>query len=261
MGNIIQETTSSDEVNLFKYFKIIRKRKRLLLGIFLASTLGTTAVNLFLPKIYREELIVKVSPKRFGDVLNKMNVNATGKVKNILPKTYQSVNNIELTALSDTMICKVHIQIDTKDTSAIAGIITELFEYINNLPFCISWQEQEKERLEKELHDVSNAISYMQEAVKAHDMLLKSEKFIPENYKPVKAYNALIALKKKKVIIEQALKNNNAVELLIKDASPVLVGPQIKRNVILSALIGILAGIFFVFIAELREKLRTKQGE
>src|SRR3972149_931359 len=119
MSQIDQENISNDEVNLLNYWKVIWKRKRLLLGMFLAITIGTAVVNFLMPKIYRGEFIIKTATKDLTVVFNKINVDMNEKAKSILPKTYQSVYNITLTTLPDTVVCKLHLLIDVKDTSDI----------------------------------------------------------------------------------------------------------------------------------------------
>jgi uncharacterized protein involved in exopolysaccharide biosynthesis len=54
-----QENDISDEVNLLVYWKIILKRKWMLLSVFFVVTLATAIVSLILPKIYRGEFLYK----------------------------------------------------------------------------------------------------------------------------------------------------------------------------------------------------------
>ena len=172
MSNIIKEPTSNDEVNLLNYWKIIKRKKWLIIGVFLAITIGTTVVNLFMPKIYRGEYIVIMAAKDFTDVFKTINVDDTEVMKNIFPKTNQLINDVKLTTLLDTAVCKIHILIDAKDTSALPKITTELFEYINNFPFHKKFIEQEKERLQKQFDELTLAIVNSEEALKSYNTLL-----------------------------------------------------------------------------------------
>ena len=257
MGQIDQENISNDEVNLFNYWKVIFKRRYLLCGVFLVITIGTVVVNLLLPKIYRGEFIIKTATKDLAVVFNKINVDVNERAKSILPKTYQSVYNIKLTPLPDSVICKLHLLIDVKDTSDIPKIASELFEYINNFPFYKRLIEEEKERLQKELNELSNAIPYIEDALKNYNMSVKSERLTPEVLNPAELYNGMIDLKKRKVILEQSLKNHTGIEIIMQGIYPGHVEPKIKRNIVLSALIGVLSGILLIFVVEFVNKVRT----
>jgi len=253
MGHIVHKTIVNDEVNLLNYWRVIRKRKGLLFGTFFAIITGTVIINLLIPKTYRGEFIIETETKGLTVVFS----NIHEKLKNVLPKTYQSVCDIQITALPDTLVSKFHILIDAKDTSEITQIASELFAYINNSPLYKRKTEQEKEQLQKEMNELSNAILYMEDALKNYTISIKSEKPASEVLNPLELHKGMIDFKKRKVILEQSLKNYMGVEINIKEIYQDPVAPKIRRNIILSVLIGILSGILLVFMAEFAEKVRT----
>ncbi|TAL59863.1 MAG: hypothetical protein EPN85_08490 [Bacteroidetes bacterium] len=252
MNNMTQETISNDEVNLLHYWRVIRKRKQLLIGVFLVITIGTAVVNLFLPKIYRGEFILKMAAKDFTDVFKTIKVNDTEVMQNIFPKTNQLINDIRLTTLLDTAVCKIDLLIDAKDTTDIPKIKAELLEYINNFPFHKNFVEQRKERMQKEIDEISKAIAYTDDLLKSGN----DQKQNSPEYDPVRLYNGKINLANKKIVSEQSLKNYTGIETIMENIYSTPIKPTVKNNIILSALIGILSGVFMVFIAELKDKVR-----
>ncbi len=50
-------STYDDEINLYDYWKVIVKRKRLIIGLFLVAVLASAVISLSMPKIYRGEVV------------------------------------------------------------------------------------------------------------------------------------------------------------------------------------------------------------
>ncbi|MBA3071945.1 MAG: hypothetical protein FP829_07310, partial [Nitrospirae bacterium] len=46
-----------DEINLYDYWKVIVKRKTLIIGLFLAAVLASGIISFLMPKIYRGEVV------------------------------------------------------------------------------------------------------------------------------------------------------------------------------------------------------------
>ncbi|MBA3070988.1 MAG: hypothetical protein FP829_02270, partial [Nitrospirae bacterium] len=49
-----------DEINLYDYWKVIVKRKRLIIGLFVIAILASAVISLLMPKIYRGEVVLKL---------------------------------------------------------------------------------------------------------------------------------------------------------------------------------------------------------
>lgn len=251
----MNEPSIADEVNLFNYWKVIFKRRRLLLGVFLIVLTGAAAISLLMPEIYRGEYMLHMATYNYSDLVERVNSGDKSRLKGILPQTYQLVDKIELTPLPDTVLYKLKVVIDARDTGDIHLIKNELFEYIVNFPFYKKSAEEKAERLQKELNELSKAIAYPEEILKTYNELLKNDKLVPIVFNPVDLHRGIVELIKRKVWVEQWLKNYSSLEIITEEIHPNPVKPKFKRNVLLAALIGILAGIFFAFIAEFAEKI------
>lgn len=255
MKDQINESCESDEVNLFNYWKVIFKRRRLLLGVFLAVSIGTLVVNLLMPKVYRGEYMVYMASHDYANLLERINSNDKNRLKDILPRTYLLIDEVELTPFPDTILYKLKIIIDARDTGNIGLIKDELFECLISFPSYKKSVALKVERLQKELSELSRGIAYTEEILKTYNELLKGEKQVPAVFNPVELHNGMAELIRRKVLTEQWLQNYSPLEVVTEEIHSHPVRPVIKRNVLLSALAGILAGIFFAFIAEFAERV------
>ncbi|BCB96345.1 hypothetical protein JZK55_12670 [Dissulfurispira thermophila] len=94
--------TYEDEINLYDYWKVIVKRKSLIIGLFLVVTVASSIISLLMPKIYRGEVVLKlpaITSKELLSVIGKIDAE---KVKNILPTTHHLIADVKLNALKDS---------------------------------------------------------------------------------------------------------------------------------------------------------------
>lgn len=251
----------NDEVNLYRYFGVINKRKGLIITILLATVLVTLLVNLVMPKIYRGEYMVYMATYSYYDALERINSNDKNRLKEILPGSYEDIEHIDLKPLPDSVIYKLFITIEAKDTAKIQVIKNELFAYLVNFPEYKKSVEQKGERLEKEFKELKSAIAYPEEILKTYNQLLKSDKLVPIVFNPVDLYTGMSELVKRKSFLEQQLKNLNEMQVITEELYTNPVKPKLKRNVMLAVLIGLLAGFFFAFVAEFAEKVTKPENE
>jgi uncharacterized protein involved in exopolysaccharide biosynthesis len=55
-------TIQEDEINLYDYLKTIAKRKRLIIGLFLASIIITAVASLLMPRVYQATIHIMIMP-------------------------------------------------------------------------------------------------------------------------------------------------------------------------------------------------------
>jgi uncharacterized protein involved in exopolysaccharide biosynthesis len=63
-------TTHEDEINLYDYWKTIAKRKRLIIGLFLASIIITALASLLMPKVYQATTSIMIIPSHLQAALS-----------------------------------------------------------------------------------------------------------------------------------------------------------------------------------------------
>lgn len=262
-------TTYDDEINLYDYWKVIVKRKRLIVGLFLVAVLASAIISFLMPKIYRGEVALKLPEKQSQSSITAKDLTAkellgvigkidSEKIKSILPKTHHLVTDIKLNALKDSTD-KLNVVIDVKRANDIPDAVSELIEYLNNNPLIKRYIEQERERLLKQSEELSKIIESSKEMVKNFEMLLKSGRLILVGFNPIELNKGASDLKIEKITVEQAIKNLKGVEII---APPYISNkpakPKIKLNIALAGITGLFAGIFLAFFMEYVEKVKRQ---
>jgi capsular polysaccharide biosynthesis protein len=251
-----QENDISDEVNLLVYWKIILKRKWMLLSVFFVVTLATAIVSLILPKIYRGDFFIKIFNDDSADVYKTLKVNSHELKKNIFRQTNDLISDVKTTVFSDSLdraahLYKVYFLVEAKDTSHVSRIANEFIGYINNTPSQKKYIERQKELLESEIKECAASIAYISDVLKSH-----AEKINSESPCVSRAIEQKIELEKKRVSAEIALKNLTGSEIVMQEVYSTPVSPIVLSNIILSAVIGLLLGVLIVFFAEARDKIK-----
>jgi hypothetical protein len=165
--NIKQENTIAlnDEITLYDYWKILVKRKKILLGVFLVPLVIVTMIFLIMPRYYRGEIEISfptlmvsnkpsaiTSPNIFISfpalmVADKPSAITAAKIINFIgyiddtKKVKMFANNsgaIKSVSISlnkrPTVFDRINIIVDAKTADIIPQSFKDMFNYINNLP-------------------------------------------------------------------------------------------------------------------------------
>ncbi len=246
-----------DEINLYDYWKVIVKRKTLIIGLFFVAVLASAAISLSMPKIYRGEVVLKLpvlTAKELISIIGKLDA---GKVKNILPKTYHLIADINFNALKDSTD-KLHVFIEAKNTDALSQAATEFVAYLNNIPLINRAVEEERQRLLKQSEEISKVIEGSNELTRIYKKLLVSGRLIPVGVNPIELEKRASDLKIERLVIEQALNRPKGVEMI---ENPYIlknpVKPSIKKNIAFAGIISLFVGVFIAFFIEYVKKMRS----
>ncbi|MDP3014079.1 MAG: Wzz/FepE/Etk N-terminal domain-containing protein, partial [Candidatus Subteraquimicrobiales bacterium] len=255
-----------DEINLYDYWKVIVKRKILIIGLFLVATLAAAIISLLMPKIYRGEVILKlpaITAKELLGIIGKIDAE---KIKNILPETHHLIAGIKLNVLKDSTD-KLQLIIEAKNTNGIPAAMTEFAAYLNNFSIITRAVEEERQRLLKQSEELSKVIEQSNKLAESYEKLLKTGKLIPMGFNiagfNIAGFNPIDIRKKisdwevEKFTIEQALNRPKGVEMIEKPSilkNPVK--PKIKMNIALAGMVSLFVGVFLVFLMEYVEKMR-----
>lgn len=241
-----------DEINLYDYWKVIVKRKRLIIGLFLVAVLSSAIISLLMPKIYRGEVVLTqlvLSPKEL--------IAITGN-KKILPTTHHSITAIKLNALKDSTD-KLQVIIEAKSADDIPAAVVEIIKYLNNIPLVNRSIEEGRQRLLKQSEELSKVIKQSNKLAVTYEKLLKEGKYVPMGFNIV-GFNpqgfSLVDIRKKisdweveKFNIDQVLQKPKGVEMIGKPyilKNPVK--PNIKKNIILAGIVSLFSGVFLAFL-------------
>ena len=257
-----------DEINLYDYWKVIVKRKRLIIGLFIVAVLASAIISFLMPKIYRGEVILKLPTKELTskELTSKELFSVIGKIdaEKILPTTHHLVSDVKLNVLKDSTD-KLMLIIEAKNTDDISSAMTEFVGYLNNFPLINRSVEEERQRLLKQSEELSKVIEQPNKLAEAYEKLLQAGKYVPMGFNlvgfnPVDVRKKISDMKVEKFIIEQALNRPKGVEMIEKPyilKNPVK--PSIKKNIILAGIASLFAGIFLAFLMEYVERIRKKE--
>ncbi len=249
-----------DEINLYDYWKVIVKRKSLIIGLFFIATLASAIISLLMPKIYRGEVVLQLTAKELTakELLGVIGKIDGEKIKSILPKTHYLVTDVKLNALKDSTN-KLNVVIDAKRANDIPDAVSELVEYMNNNQLIKRYVEQERERLLKQSEEISKTIESSRELVKTYKILIMSGKLIPIGFNPIELNKMVSDLKIEKIAVEQAIKNLKGVEILGNLYIPKNpVKPSIKKNIVIAGITSLFVGIFLAFLMEYIDRIKLQ---
>ena len=137
-----QNREYNDEINIYDLWKVIVKRRRIIIGLFLIIVISTAIVSLFMPKIYSGEVNLIVIDKSDSsvsraveakEITDSMDSIDDEKKKLILPKTYTAVKSVKLRALIKEAKNRIVATVDAKNTDDIPVAMVELVDFLNNI--------------------------------------------------------------------------------------------------------------------------------
>lgn len=245
-----EHSAYEDEINLMDYIQVIRKRKWLIILGTLICMIVAAIISLLMPKIYRGEAtfntakeIITVFGERGKEIIivkeiitAKEMVNFIGKLdkeklKQVLPKTYNLINSIQLNPLRDSAD-KFQLIIEAERVDDIPIAISGFVEYIDNNPLIRQSVEEAKERLLKQIEELSKFIESSKELVKAYDNLIKTGRLILVGFNPIELNKRISDIKIEKLQVEQTLKRLKGIEMVAQPyISSKPVKPKVKQNI------------------------------
>lgn len=246
-----------DEPGLYDYWKVIVKRKRLIIGLFVIAILAAAVISLLMPKIYLGEVVLKLPAK---ELTAKELFSVIGKIdaEKILPTTHHLVADVNLNALKDSTD-KLKLIIEAKNKDDIFPAITEFVAYLNDFPIIKRFIEEERQRLLIQSEEINKVIEVSSELTRTYKKLLESGRLIHVGFNPIELEKRASDLKIERLAIEQALKRSKGVEMIEKPyilKNPVK--PSIKKNIALAGITSLFAGIFLAFLLEYKD-IKIKQ--
>ncbi|MCL4492439.1 MAG: hypothetical protein M1510_11195 [Nitrospirae bacterium] len=250
-----EHQTYGDEITFYDYWKVVVKRKKLIIGIFLISIISTAVINLVMPKIYRGEAVLGVNtsivtPKEIIDIIGN-------RKEIVFTKNLNSIEDLKIAELKGSTD-KLKVIIDSKNADTIENSFAELAEYLKNYPVIKKHLEMEKEKIKKQIENLSILIGQYDEFAKYYDNLIKEKILTVIASNPVELKQKVYDLKNQKLLLEKTLNNFSVIEMNQVYISKNPVKPQVKKNTLLSGVLSFFTGIFLSFFIESIDKLRKK---
>jgi hypothetical protein len=256
---------SSDEINLYDLWKVIAKRKRLIIGLFLVVVISTAIISFLMPKIYRGEAVLNIlqyeiiPAKEITDMIGDIDKEKRMK---ILPKMYSSVTDIKIKPMKESKD-KIIVTFDVKNADDIPKTLSEVVDYMNNFDIVKLTVNQERERLLQRSTELSNVVQASTDLLNTYGRLFRAGKLSLVGFNPIELNKRIIDIKLEKLSVEQAM-------LRLKDggigiaAQPYVsnkpVKPKKKLIIALAGVVSLFGGIFLAFSMEYIERLKNESN-
>lgn len=256
-----------DEINLYDYWKVIIKRRKLIIWLFLISVISTAVINLLTPKVYKGEAALRIMARNIKgeevikgveviDILGRLDHEKIGM---IFHKKNNSVGNLKITANKNSTD-RFDIIIESRRAEDISALITEFAEYINNYPPIKNLLEQERGKIKKQIDNLSVLIDQQAEFAENYEKLLRKGRLSSILLNPVDLKQKIFDMEAQKRSLEEIL-DNFRIEINTSSVSMNPVRPTTKRNIILAGTLGLFAGIFLAMLMEYLEKTRQTKKQ
>jgi Uncharacterized protein involved in exopolysaccharide biosynthesis len=274
-----QNRECHDEINLYDFWKVIAKRKILIIGLFIVIVVSTAIVSLFMPKVYRGEVNLSVmdnsASSNIGNILivkraeeakeiiDIMGSIDNGKKKLILPKTYISVKSVKLRALKEAKN-KIVATIDAKSTDDIPVAMSELVDFLNNMEIMKASLKEEREILTQKSIESANILKTAPDLLVAYNKLIREGKLTTVGFNPIELNKKIADIRIEKLAVEQALSRLKDGRIQIMTPPYISnrpVSPKMTMNVILAGIISLLLGVFLAVFIEYIGNIKNKKSK
>jgi len=268
-----------DEIDLIDYVKVIIKRKREILTVFVFAVVIAFLFSVFFPKIYKIDTALEIG--KIGEETVEVPQQLVEKIKNdvfgilvreklkISERDFEKYFQIKPENPKDTYL--VQIEIDSKKPQ----LAQKILEETNNL---ILSDHQEKikakeELLKKDIERLKNKVSSLEEEKKNLEAKIEAlQKVLLYQQDPgtqFALFDTKEKLERKKQEIENLYLKINSLERTLEDILPtqiakpptiseVPIRPKPLLNIVIAGVLGIFLGVFWAFLKEWWEKNKAK---
>jgi hypothetical protein len=271
-----QNREYNDEINLYDLWKVIAKRKKLIIGLFIVIVISTAIVSFLMPDIYRGDagLLVVLDPEGIvvkeitgKEITGKEITDLIGNVDrekrlSIVPKSYPNVKDLQFKSLKDSKN-KIIVTIDAKTIDDIPKALLEAVDYLNNMDIIKSETKREKDILLKKSAELSDIIISSPDLLSAYNRLFRAGKLSTIGFNPVEVSRKISEIKIELISIEQQLSrlNNGGIEIAVKPyVSNTPVSPKRLLIVVVAGIFSLLLGVFLAIFIEYIGNIKNKKS-
>jgi hypothetical protein len=269
------EIIPEEEVNLYDYWKILVKRKKIFLGIFLVPLVLVTIISLGLPSYYIGESEITNTLIPAPNIVNLIGNIDDAKKNRIFTNDAGAIKSV-LISLSKKAPDKVTIIIDAKTVDIIPQASKIVFDYINNLPGIKDEFARIQAEIDLKIAEINFKIENLIEIRKANLVFLndisdmiKKGKIIIVNINPADLVKRDGDLLLEIINFQNAKKEMiRKKELNVKVSAGILGIPtitkqpsnaQIEKIIMVIFILSLLISIFIVFFLEYIERMEARK--
>jgi capsular polysaccharide biosynthesis protein len=270
--------STSDDIDLYELYLVVKKRFILIAGIVISAILITGAISFLMPPVYRSSLIVKI----FTSETEKRPIISTGEVEEVISKLDRLVKEKQISELSNKLTIdgeqlKKVVKFDTKTTveaKDIVEITVEVYDrelipvlkngiihYLNQNPYV-------DERITMWKNNNLRQTAEIQEKIKEIDVLksilisqIKKDGIKYLGFNPLQLDQEVLNLKKKIRDLQDSMMLLRGFEVTIEPEIPRKPArPKKIFNIAMAGIASLFLGISLAFFIEWVEsnKYRTK---
>jgi capsular polysaccharide biosynthesis protein len=259
------EIIPEEEINLYDCWKVLVKRKKILIGIFLVPLVIATIVSLSLPRYYRGESEISIPALPASNILPVItapnivrligDIDDSQKVK-IFTKNPDAIQSV-LISLPKISTDKINIIVEAKTADVIPQAFKEILDYVNNLPEI----KEENTRIKAE-NDLK--LENLIEAKKANLFFLNQiTNMIKKGQVSVVNVNPSDLIEKDANLSLQ-IKNLQMRKVAVGKLAPPSITRQpstsrIKQIIMITGLLSLFTGIFVIFLLEYIDRMKARE--
>jgi LPS O-antigen subunit length determinant protein (WzzB/FepE family) len=262
------EIDKDDEINLYDLWKVIAKRKTIIIALFLISILGATIYCFTASPIYRVETYMKLYIPKDISIIKELPTgkdisSIIGKIDSekravIFPKTADEITNAvigEIRGVTD----KFKITIESRNRENLPTALQEMITYIENIREIKSNYEKIVLEIDERIKNVKDADQKSDFQIKEIEKRLNTAKVLPVGFDPVAIRHNSLNLKMEKYRLEQEHQNYKTIQLLEDPfISKVPVWPKKAMILTIAGICSLIFGIFLSFIMQYFERMKEK---
>lgn len=270
------ERQYDDEINLVDLWRVIVRRRAIILGLFIASVLLSVVAVSVMPKVYRGEAVLKlagegiisladtkgtgdkkvmsftsaVTPSEIAEMYGKLE---GGNKSKIFSKTQHSIVDAKLTILKGSQD-KLKVVIDSKSAEDLPASFLQYMEHLRNSPAIRNHAENLRTLLNKRLEENSKNIESAEQLHSTFRKFLQAGKINVVGFNPLQFEQSISNLRIEKFALENSLKElekNRGLEIL--EDFYVFKNPVKPRKALIVAVAGVsgfFVGVFLAFFIE-----------
>jgi len=256
-----------DEINLYDLWKVIVKRKKLIIGLFVIAILTSAIISLLMPKIYQGKIVLRLTTLPAKELINIIGkIDSEEDIKRLFPNTAHLITDVKLKEIkvSRNRVSKDKflLIIEAKDKNILIHAFTEFVTYLNNIPFIKRFVEEERQKLSIQLEEIDKLIAKSTKTIRTYEKLFETGKITLVGFNLIELEKSILDLKVRKIAIEQALNRLKGVEMLEEPLiSENPVKPKIMLNIAIAGISSLFIGIFLAFFIENITKMKSKDNE
>jgi hypothetical protein len=254
-----------EEINLYDYWKVLVKRKKVFIGIFLVPLVIVTIISLSLPRYYRGESEISIPPLPASnspsviaapDIVRLIGtIDDSQKVK-IFTTNADAIERVTI-SLPKTSTDKVNIIVEAKTADVIPQAFKEISDYINNLPEI----KEETARIKAE-NDIK--LESITEAKKANlfflnqitDMMKKGQiSVVNVNPSDLIENDAYLSLQIKNLQMGKVVLWKLSLPTITRHPS----NSRIQQMIMITGLLSLFAGIFVIILLEYVDRMKARE--